>query len=137
MATAALAATVTVHMGARAHQPARNAIVQLRWQQLTLHPPTRRAAEHLAPITVWAVWAIEGDPPTGLDAVEWLLLTTVPIRNTADALERLAWYAARSGKEVWHKVLKSGCQIEERQLERADRLMGCLALYSVIAWRML
>ncbi len=39
--------------------------------------------------------------------------------------------------EVWHKVLKSGCRIEDRQLETADRLMRCLALYSVIAWRIL
>jgi hypothetical protein len=137
MATAALAATVTVHMGARAHQPARIATVQVRWQQLTLRPPTRRAAEHLASITVWAVWAIERDPPAGVDAVEWLLLTTLPITSTDAALERLAWYAARWGIEVWHKVLKSGCRIEDRQLETADRLIRCLALYSVIAWRIL
>ena len=137
MATAALAATVTVHMGARAHQPARTATVQVRWRQLTLRPPTRRAAEHLSPITVWAVWAIERDPPAGVAAVEWLLLTTLPITSTDDALERLAWYAARWGIEVWHKVLKSGCRIEDRQLETADRLKRCLTRYSVIAWRIL
>ena len=137
MATAAVAATVTVHMGARAGQAARTATVQVRWQQLTLRPPKDRAKEHLPNITVWAVWALETDPPAGVEAVEWLLLTTLPIRSTDDALERLAWYAARWGIEVWHKVLKSGCRIEDRQLERADRLMRCLALYSVIAWRIL
>src|SRR5213078_2053888 len=39
--------------------------------------------------------------------------------------------------EVWHKVLKSGCRIEDKQLETAERLQRCLALYSVIAWRIL
>jgi hypothetical protein len=39
--------------------------------------------------------------------------------------------------EVWHRVLKSGCRIEARQLETAERLRRCLALYSVLAWRIL
>jgi len=137
MATAAVAATVTVHMGKRANQPARDATVTVRWQPITLRPPTGRAKEHLPTVTVWAVWAIETAPPPGVPPVEWLLLTTVPIHTTADALERLDWYAARWGIEVWHKVLKSGCRIEARQLETAARLTRCLALYSVIAWRLL
>lgn len=137
MATAAIAATVTIQVGARAGQPARNATLSVRWQAITLHPPTKRAKEHLPPVPVWAVWALETSPPAGVAAIEWLVLTTVPIHTTADALERLAWYAARWGIEVWHKVLKSGCQIEARQLETADRLTRCLTLYSVIAWRIL
>ena len=137
MATAPLVATITIHMGARAGQVARAATLQVRWRQVTVRPPNNRAKENLPTITVWAVWAIETDPPPGVRAVEWLLLTTVPIKTTDDALSRLAWYAARWGIEVWHKVLKSGCQIEDRQLETADRLKRCLTLYSVIAWRIL
>ncbi len=135
MATAPVAASLTVHMGARAGQPARNATLTVRWRAVTLRPPKRRAKEHLASVTVWAVWAIETRPPAGVEAVEWLLLTSVPISSTEDALERLEWYAARWGIEVWHKVLKSGCRIEDRQLETAERLIRCLTLYSVIAWR--
>jgi len=137
MATAPVAATVTVHMGARAGQPARNATLTVRWRQVTLRPPNSRTKEKLPTVPVWAVWAIELDPPPGVDAVEWLLLTTVPITSTHDALERLEWYAVRWGIEVWHKVLKSGCRIEDRQLESAERLIRCLTLYSVIAWRIL
>jgi hypothetical protein len=137
MATAAVAATVRVHMGARAGQPARDATLQVRWRQITLRPPNSRDSEKLPNITVWAVWACEAHPPLGVEAVEWLLLTTVPINTADDALERLAWYAARWGIEVWHKVLKSGCRIEDRQLEAADRLIRCLTLYSVIAWRII
>ena len=39
-----------------------------------------------------------------------------------EALEKVAWYAQRWQIEVLHKVLKSGCQIEQRQLETAARL---------------
>jgi hypothetical protein len=135
MASASIAATVTVHMGARAGQPARSATLTVRWRQVRLRPPTSRAKEKLPSVTVWAVWAIERDPPKGVKAVEWLLLTTLLIGSTEEALERLGWYAARWGIEVWHKVLKSGCRIEERQLATAARLRRCLTLYSVIAWR--
>ncbi len=137
MATAPLAASVTVHMGARAGQVARNASLSVRWRQVTLRPPNSREKDQLPNVTVWAVWAIETAPPPGVEAVEWLLLTSVPIMTSDDALSRLGWYAVRWGIEVWHKVLKSGCQIEDRQLETAERLKRCLTLYSVIAWRIL
>jgi hypothetical protein len=137
IATAAVAATVTVHMGARAGQPAREATLKVRWKQLTLRPPNSRSKEKLPNITLWAVWAVETNPPPGVEAVEWLLLTTVPLSTTEQALSILAWYAARWGIEVWHKVLKSGCAIEDKQLETAERLIRCLTLYSVIAWRII
>ena len=57
--------------------------------------------------------------------------------DVAAALERLEWYACRWGIESWHKVLKSGCRIEAKQLETADRLRRCLAVYRVVAWRVL
>lgn len=86
-------------------------------------------------MNVWAIWTVERTPPAGAKPVEWLLLTTMPITTTDEALERLSWYTLRWGIEVWHKILKSGCQIEKIQLETAARLIRCLTLYSVIAWR--
>src|SRR3989442_1616140 len=66
-------------------------------------------------LTVWVgVWGggvCERDPPVGVEAVEWLLLASVPIMTTDDALERLAWYAARWGIEVWHKWQGLYCRI--------------------------
>jgi len=137
MATAAVAATVTIRLGARAGQAAREATLKIRWKQVRLLAPNSRSKEKLPSITLWAVWAIETNPPAGVEAVEWLLLTSVPLTSTEEALSILEWYAARWGIEVWHKVLKSGCAIEARQLEAADRLIRCLTLYSVIAWRIL
>lgn len=126
-----------VRIPRRAGQPARTATLSVRWQAVTLRPPQHRSAEQLPEVALWAVLAVETEPPAGVEAVEWLLLTTVAVVTTADALERLDWYECRWGIEVWHKILKSGCKIEARQLESAARLERCLTLYSVIAWRIL
>ena len=73
-------------------------------------------------VTVWAVYVVEAHPPTGGEPLEWLLLTTEAVPTVETAVERVEWYGVRFGIEVWHKVLKSGCRIETRQLERAERL---------------
>ena len=88
-------------------------------------------------IEVQAIWAIESAPPEGQDAVEWMLLISVPTANMDEALERLAWYARRWTIETWHRVLKSGCQIEARQFGDVERFMRATALFAVIAWRIL
>lgn len=130
-------ATLTVRVPRREAQPARQATVTVRWALVLLCPPTHRRAEKLPTLALWAVLAREDHPPAGVEPLVWLLLTTCAVHTTADALARVDWYACRWGIEVWHKVLKSGCRLEARQLETADRLRRCLAVYSVIAWRLL
>ena len=88
-------------------------------------------------MVVWAVHVVVLQPPAGVEPIEWLLLTTCGVPTFEAACERVAWYACRWGIEIWHKVLKSGCRIEARQLEKGERLERCLPLYSVIAWRIL
>ncbi len=135
LAAAPQVATLTLRLPKQGAQPARRATLRVHLRRLTLRPPKARAKEHLAPVQVWAVWAIEDQPPPGVKAVEWMLLTTCTVVDGAGALEVVAWYSCRWGIEVWHKILKSGCRIEARQLETAARLTRCLTLYSVIAWR--
>ena len=135
MATAAVAAEMTLLLPRQKERPARTARLQVRWQEITLRAPRHRASEHLPPVRVFAVWAVEIGAPADAEAVEWLLLCTHPIATPEQALERLQWYACRWGIEVWHKILKSGCRIESKQLETGARLERCLCLYSVIAWR--
>src|SRR6266487_5131069 len=111
-----VSAELTVHVPRHPNQPARQARLSLRWRSVNLKPPQRRQAEHLPSVRLWGVWAVEREPPAGVPALEWLLLTTVPVQTAADAVERLEWYSVRWGIEVWHKVLKSGCRLEHRQL---------------------
>jgi hypothetical protein len=131
------AATVTVAVPRHGAQPARTALVALRWAPLTLQPPAHRTAEHLPAVAVGAVWAHEEQQPPGAEALDWLLLTTLPVPDQAAAEQVLADYGCRFVIETWHKTLKTGCAIEARQLQSAQALCRGLALYSVIAWRVL
>jgi hypothetical protein len=137
VASQPVSAELTVQVPRRPHQPARQAQLSVRWRRVNLQPPKHRSAEHLASVPLWVVWAVELAPPSGVPALDWLLLTTVPIQTASQAVERLGWYSVRWGIEVWHKVLKSGCRLEQRQLETAERLQRSLSLFSVIAWRIL
>jgi hypothetical protein len=112
---------------------ARQATLAVRTAAVTLRPPQRK--KHLPSVRVWAVLAREIDPPAPVDALEWMLLTTCAVRHREDAYERLEWYARRWGIEVYHRILKSGCRVEARQLEQARRLQNCLAIDMVVAWR--
>jgi hypothetical protein len=134
---APVASRVEVALPRQGERPARRVTLAVRWRAVTLRPPRKRAGEQLPPVPLWAVLATELAPPAGEQPIAWLLLTTAPVATAAEAEERLGWYACRWGIEVWHKILKSGCRIEARQLATADRLERCLTVYSVIAWRVL
>ena len=90
----------------------------------------------IAVVPVWAVYAREIDPSAEVKSpLEWMLLTTVEVRNFEEAIERLRWYTLRLGIEVYHRIIKSGCRIEDRQLGDAARIESCLAIDLVVAWR--
>jgi len=128
-----LAGELTLEVPRRGHRPRRIARLSVRFAPVELQPPYR--AERLPPVRVWAVLAREESAPAGIEPLEWMLLTTLPIADFAVATEKLRWYALRWGIEVFHRVLKSGCQVETRQLGTADSLEACLAIDLVVAWR--
>ena len=130
----AKAGTVELAVPRRRGQPARVALLTLRFDTVTLKPPAGK--KHLSNIETTVVLAREQTPPPGVkQPLEWMLLTSAPVAGLADAIERIRWYAGRWGIEVFHRILKSGCQIEDRQLGAADRLEACLAIDAVVAWR--
>ncbi len=81
--------------------------------------------------------AQEENPPPGMEAVSWLLLTTLAITCFEDVVQCLRWYSYRWLIERYHYVLKSGCRLEQLQLEAADRIHRALATYTIVAWRLL
>lgn len=101
---------------------------------MTLKPPQRPG---LTALPLWAVLAQEVDVPAGSRPLEWMLLTTLPVTDVDATIEKLKWYAHRWQIEVYHRTLKSGCRIEQRQLGSAARLENCLAIDMVVAWRIL
>lgn len=117
----------------RGNRAARIACLEIRFAPVQLRAPKRKPG--LGSVRVWAVLAREAAAPEGTPPLEWMLLTTLRVEGLDGAIEKLRWYAGRWGIEVFHRVLKSGCRIESRQLGGADRLEACLAIDLVVAWR--
>jgi hypothetical protein len=132
---APVAGYLKVHVPERNGTPQREAIVTVRFAQLTLRTP-ERLRRRMKDCALFAVLAKEENPLAGVEALDWLLLTTVPVLSFAQAQERLQWYCHRWKIEVFHKVLKSGCKVEQAQLATAQRILPMLALFSIIAWRL-
>ena len=122
-----------VHVPRSGRRPARVARLEVRFAKVTLKPPITKSV--LGELSIWAVLAREIDCPEGVKPIEWMLLSTCPVTNFEEAIEKLAWYTLRWGIEVYHRTIKSGCKIEERQLGHADRIEACLAIDMVVAWR--
>jgi hypothetical protein len=135
-------------------RPARQAQLEVRWTQVVLQPPARAKAviaqwwaEHpevqrlappkLQPVTVGVILVTEVDAPVGSAPLRWLLLTSMPTDTLEQALLYVSYYRLRWLVERYHYVLKSGCQIERLQLEKAERLLRALAVYAIVAWRLL
>jgi hypothetical protein len=64
------------------------------------------------------------------------LLTKIPVTNMSEAVQKIEWYRERWKIERFHYTLKSGCRIEDLQLETSERLTNAITLYSIIAWRL-
>jgi hypothetical protein len=125
----------------RAAQPARTAKLEVRFGRLQMPFPTHRSPylKSLSPepITMWVVHVVEVDPPQGMEPVEWILLTSLPVESFEDAWRILSYYEKRWLIEEWHKALKTGCRVEHRQLKRKERLERITGLLSVVAVRLL
>jgi hypothetical protein len=128
-----LTGELDLYIPGKGGRKARTALLEIRHAEIEIMPPKRLQGN--APIKLWAIYAHEPNPPDGADTVEWLLLTTVETANFEQACERLSWYAVRWNIEVYHRVLKSGCRIEDRRLGNAETLKACLAIDLVVAWR--
>lgn len=115
----------------------RVARVKFRTAQVVLPPPHNRKKEVLPDQIVNIIHVCEVDPPEGEKKIEWFLLTNMPVTTKEEAVRYLRWYGYRWRIERYHYILKSGCQIEELQLETQERLQKAIAVYSIVAWRIL
>jgi hypothetical protein len=127
---------VTFDKPASNGRPARTVHQQIKAVRVTLKAPSR-PDRTLAEVTVTALLAFEPNPPAGEDPLVWVLLTNLPVETPQQAIEKLAWYLCRWQIEVYFKVFKSGCRVEQLQLEKRERLEPALAFYMIIAWRVL
>ena len=85
-------------------------------------------------VDVNAILIREPDPPSGEPGVEWLLLTDLPIGSKAEIEAVIELYTRRWQIELYFHTLKSGCRVEERQLETDHNLLALIAMYMIVAW---
>jgi hypothetical protein len=140
---------------ARERQP-RQTTVTIRSTTVTLAPPqlasyaaarrrwwddhpdvARLVPADLAPLPLGVVEVTEDAPPAGVTPLHWRLLTSLPVDTLAACQPVIDGYAKRWLVERFHYVLKSGCRLEQLQLEAADRWRRATLLYSVVAWQLL
>lgn len=119
----------------RAKQQGREAKLSLRYMPVRLAPPSYHKDKE--PLSLWLIHAREENPPEGCAPLEWFLLTTLEIDTPKKAEECLRWYCLRWRIEDWHRVLKTGCRIEELAHDSAERLRRSIAINLVIAWRIM
>jgi len=121
----------------RGGQPARTALVEVRWAQVSILSPAVGNKKNWPALSLWAIWVYEPNPPAGVEAIEWMLLTDLPLADAQAAWEKVQWYCQRWGIEEWHRVLKSGCGVEQREFKTAEHLQRVLAFDLIVAWRVL
>jgi hypothetical protein len=138
VAAAKLLGVHTVAVPAKPGQRKRIARLELRAVPITIQP-ARKHPSHAdrQPIPIQLVEAREVDAPPGVTPLHWLLWTTEPASTFTAAVEVLRLYQLRWRIEDFHLTLKSGCRIEELELETADRIAKAVTIYSAVAVHLL
>ncbi len=124
--------TLQLKLPAQPGRPAREATLEIRHAQVRLAAPVSQK-NHTEALALSLIIATEKAAPPGAEAVEWLLWSSRPVETNEDALGHLRAYAQRWQIEVLHRILKTGCKTEHRQLEKAERLKLYIAIDLLIA----
>ena len=109
-------------------------VLELRYQKIHVLAPLYKQGRY-PPLDLTVLHATERGKPKGRDPIDWKLITNLPVTSRAQAIEKLQWYALRWKIEVFHKILKSGCQAEQSKLRTAERLVNLLAMLCILSWR--
>ncbi len=131
-------ATIKVKIPKQKDLEARTAFCELRFTKFVMNRPltyVEGKIKHPPVLDLHAVYVSEINCPAGHEPIDWMLITNIQIQNRGQALEIVTWYCLRWRIESWHKVLKSGLQVEECRLSTSERLIRYLAVMSIVAWR--
>jgi hypothetical protein len=110
------------------------ALVELKYRRVHVLPPIGKQKRYPA-LALTVIHAKERATPADRPAIEWKLITDLPVATHEAAVEKLRWYAQRWKIEVFHKILKSGCRAEEARLRTAERLVRLIAVFCILGWR--
>lgn len=136
VARARRAGRYTLKLRARPGQKRRTANLEVRAIPMTLRGP-QRPGGRLGPQTMNVVEVREIDPPEGVEAIHWVLLTSWPIDSLQAILRIVKSYAKRWVIEEYHKALKSGVGAENSQLTQARSIQALVGILAIVALRLL
>jgi hypothetical protein len=120
----------------KVHRSRRVATQEIRAIQVQLQAPPREDRS-LPAVKIWVVQAKEINPPAGEEPIDWILLTSLEATDFKQACAVIDLYLCRWEIEVFHRVLKTGCRVEELQLRTSPRIKLAILLYMIVAWRVL
>ena len=131
--------TISVELERNPKRPKREAKLQMRAIEVIVEVPQNHPkSQGLKPLCLNAILVEEIKAPAdGSQPIRWMLLTTLPVETFEQVREYVRWYTYRWLIERFHFTLKSGCGIEELQLQSRERLLKALATYSIVAWRLM
>lgn len=132
----------TLEVAATGQRAARTAQLELRYAELSLPTPQVTNAwirEHAPqePLRMSVVELMEVDPPVDAEPVRWVLLTSERVETPEQARQVVGYYSQRWAIEEYHKALKTGCRVEERYYESAERLQRITGLLAIVAVQLL
>ena len=108
--------------------------LDIKYEQLQVLPPIGKRKDYPA-LTLTVIHAMERGTPHGREKIAWKLITNLAVKSLKSAIEKLVWYAMRWKIEVFHKILKSGCNAEESKLRSSERLVNLISIFCIIGWR--
>ncbi len=141
LASLPLAGGYTLNLPANKKQTAREAKIEVRFGPLKMPRPQHVSAwvkeSGIQEIGMWVVEACEVDAPQGVEPARWVLFTSERIDDFDAAWKTLEYYERRPLVEEFHKALKTGCRLEERRYETAERLEAVTGVLGILAVRLL
>lgn len=122
--------TRTIALAERETRKARSAKLDLRFGPVEVAAPRHSTDPNLpAAVSLNYIEVIERDPPKGADPVHWRILTTHTLPDAAAAWQIVDWYRMRWViEQFWRLLKRQGLQLEDSQLETAERLLKLTAV---------
>lgn len=132
---------VDVHIPGNGSRVARDARMEVKFKEVCFQANPREIktprTKNRRDLVLNVVQLTEKDPPKGIEALGWTLITSLPITSLEDAEEVMKYYRMRWTIELYFKSLKTGCNVEKCRLEEAAKLQKFIALCGIIAWRIM
>jgi hypothetical protein len=116
--------TINVPGDVRAGRAAREALVMVRRAKVEIQRPDKlNAFDYPSSVSLYAVEAVEVNPPAGAQPIHWRLLTTHTVVCLEQALKIIEWYRWRWRiEQLFATLKKAGLNIEATQLESVNAI---------------